>query len=178
MPRSSATPNTGAPINPLPSKTPRDGPICRISNANTDMTRKIARPSPHKLPAGGTTQIWKISVTPAQRAQITLAAKRANMPIGQFIHDRAVNGQAQARHDWAIGAQRLAAATTCLERLVPKLTRAATPQDTVTILAALISLERDLNRIARPWLRSTDTDDTPDETHAAIAVPVTETGSC
>lgn len=154
------------------------GPSAGGSNANIDMTRKIARHSPHTPAAGGTTQIWKISVTPAQRAQITLAAKRANMPIGQFIHDRAVNGQAQARHDWAIGAQRLDAAATCLESLVPDLTRAGTPQDTVTILAALISLERDLNRIARPWLHSTDTNDSPDETQTAPAVPATETGSC
>lgn len=156
-------PNTGAPHDTLPSKTPRHGPICGVSRANIDMTRKTTEHSPAAPSNGGPTQTWKISVTPAQRARITLAAKRANMPIGAFIHDRAVNGQAQARRDWAIGAQRLDAAATCLATLAAELTHHAAPRDAVTILAALVGLERTFERIARPWLCSPRTGDMSDD---------------
>lgn len=156
-----------------------------VSGANMDMTRSTDRhpanamhPAPSQALDKGQAQVWKISVTPTQRAQITLAAKHANIPIGLFIHDRATNGQAAARRDWALGAARLDTAAARIAALASDLTQATSPQDTVAILAALVSLERSLDRIARPWLQTSDVAKTPDDAASSPASRATGAASC
>lgn len=95
---------------------------------------------------------WKIFVTPAQRADITAAARQARVPIGVFVHDCVTRGQRAARTDWARGVQRLDAALGQIQALAAQLTAQVSPPDTRAILGALISLEREIHRLGKPWM--------------------------
>ncbi|WP_146227508.1 hypothetical protein [Pseudoroseicyclus aestuarii] len=83
---------------------------------------------------------------------IKSAAAEAKMAIGPFLAEAVRKTQIVRRSDWEAGLGKLIEAMALLEGISQRVAGMPDPLDRIETVAALLSVERRLHRIATPWL--------------------------
>ncbi|NDV00588.1 plasmid mobilization protein [Pseudoroseicyclus tamaricis] len=99
---------------------------------------------------------WEIHVTAAERAFITEAAHRAKLTIGAYVIALASKSQILVRSDWETGVDRLTEVSRLLGDLSRNLDAMPDALDRLEMTAQLLSIERQIERLAAPWLGGAD----------------------
>jgi hypothetical protein len=103
---------------------------------------------------------WEIGMTPAERLEVTMGARKAGLKIRQFILVSIRTDRRRDPTDWARGLQMLEHITRQLDALAA----ASASEFSIETYAALVSLEREIRATARPWmLQAQDFNDDPPE---------------
>ena len=105
------------------------------------MKRSRDDTDPHRV------RSWDIHVTAPERQQITLGARKAKMTIRQFILTGVRTAPRRDPTRWACGLQILEA----IEQHLCVIAAETPSEDACATISVLLSLEREIRRIAKPW---------------------------
>lgn len=111
---------------------------------------------PHK-PEHELRKRWDaLHVTPAERDELTAAAKAAGQSVSQYLLSAHRGISRRGSHQTAILTQALVMAEQQLALLSQEIPAQVSPLDAVALQARLLAIERSFRQVALPWSLSLD----------------------